>query len=146
MMQLGATGLSVSAIGFGGIPIIRLSFAEAIDVVRRAVDQGITFFDTANRYVDSEEKMGRSSRAFAIRWSSPPAMSPGSAHHLRHDAPGGAKRMSPAKAVAFSGETMETVRQYIECRECETRCPYNLPIADMLQEHLALYDSHRQGN
>ena len=55
-----------------------------------------------------------------------------------------AKRMSPAKAVNFAGATMETVRQCVDCGECATRCPYNLPIPEMLREYLALYDSHRQ--
>ena len=58
-MNLGQTGLVVSTVGFGGIPIIRLGFPEAETVLRHAVDQGITFFDTANKYLDSEEKMGR---------------------------------------------------------------------------------------
>ncbi|WP_428558631.1 MAG: aldo/keto reductase [Solidesulfovibrio sp. DCME] len=59
LVPLGSTGIMVSAVGFGGIPIIRLDFDEAQTVLRHAVDRGITFFDTANRYVDSEEKMGR---------------------------------------------------------------------------------------
>ena len=334
--ELGKTGLHVSAVGFGGIPIIRLGFDEAAGVLRHAVDRGITFFDTANRYMDSEEKMGR---AFAgIRdkvvlatktgqREAGPALAelelsltrlgteyidlyqphqvskpdeldvllgPGGAmealvrareqgkirhigitshslemarrlvatglfstiqfpyniveteaaaklfpeakaagmgilvmkpfaggmlddgdlalRFLRRDpdllvlpgcdsrtqvdqaadlfagetlwtgedearaeayrrelgtrfcrrceycqpCPQGvrityammyrvvAKRMSPAKAVAFSGGTMETVRACIECGECASRCPYNLPIPEMLQEYLALYDSHRE--
>jgi hypothetical protein len=332
---LGKTGLTVSAVGFGGIPIIRLTTAEAETVLRHAVDRGITFFDTANRYVDSEAKMGR---AFAgirdkvviatktgqrgakeamaelelslmrlgtdhIDLYQPHQVSrpeeldlllgPGGAmetlvrareqgkirhigitshnlemarklvasglfatiqfpcniieteaslrlfpeakargmgilvmkpfaggmiddgvlalRFLRRDpqllvlagcdsieqvdqavdvfeaeaiwtpadeakaeeyrqelglrfcrrcgycqpCPQGvrityammykvvAKRMSPAKAVDFSGETMETVRQCVACGECETRCPYNLPIPEMLGEYLTLYDSHR---
>ncbi len=55
---LGKTGLEVSEVGFGGIPIIRLTTAEAVTVLRRAYDRGITLFDTANVYLDSEEKMG----------------------------------------------------------------------------------------
>jgi uncharacterized protein len=57
-IKLGKTGLEVSEVGFGGIPIIRLSTAEAVTVLRRAYDKGITLFDTANMYLDSEEKMG----------------------------------------------------------------------------------------
>ena len=56
---LGKTGLEVSEIGFGGIPIIRLSMEEAVQVLRRAYDSAITLYDTANMYLDSEEKMGR---------------------------------------------------------------------------------------
>jgi aryl-alcohol dehydrogenase-like predicted oxidoreductase len=56
---LGNTGLAVSEVGFGAIPIIRLSFAEAGQVLRRALERGINFYDTAHLYVDSEEKIGR---------------------------------------------------------------------------------------
>src|SRR5208282_4985420 len=56
---LGKTGLEVSEVGFGCIPIIRLSMDEAIRVLRRAQERGITLFDTANVYLDSEEKIGR---------------------------------------------------------------------------------------
>ena len=56
---LGSTGLHISEVGFGGIPIIQLQTEAAVTVLRRAVDRGITFFDTAHVYVDSEEKMGR---------------------------------------------------------------------------------------
>ncbi|MFZ0932573.1 MAG: aldo/keto reductase [Syntrophobacteraceae bacterium] len=55
---LGKTGLEISEVGFGCIPIIRLSAAEAVMVLRRAYDRGITLFDTANMYLDSEEKIG----------------------------------------------------------------------------------------
>ncbi len=56
---LGKTGLEISEVGFGGIPIIRLSMDEAILVLRRSYDRGITFYDTANMYLDSEEKIGQ---------------------------------------------------------------------------------------
>jgi predicted aldo/keto reductase-like oxidoreductase len=58
-VKLGKTGLLVSEVGFGGIPIIRLSRREAVKVLRRALDRGVTFYDTANLYLDSEDKMGR---------------------------------------------------------------------------------------
>jgi uncharacterized protein len=56
--RLGATTLEVSEIGFGGIPIIPLPQEEAVSVVRYCFDLGITFFDTANMYPTSEEKLG----------------------------------------------------------------------------------------
>ncbi len=58
-LTLGKTGLKVSEVGFGGIPIIRLSVEEAVLVLERAYDRGVTLFDTASVYLDSEEKMGR---------------------------------------------------------------------------------------
>ena len=57
--ELGKTGLKVSELGFGGIPIIPLGVEEAVTVVRHCFDLGITFFDTANMYGDSESKIGQ---------------------------------------------------------------------------------------
>jgi hypothetical protein len=56
---LGKTGLKISEIGFGCIPIIRLSATEAVQVLRHGFDKGITYYDTANAYADSEAKIGK---------------------------------------------------------------------------------------
>jgi predicted aldo/keto reductase-like oxidoreductase len=56
--RLGRTNIQVSRTGFGAIPIQRISFDEAKTVLRKAYDGGITFFDTAHGYTDSEEKIG----------------------------------------------------------------------------------------
>jgi predicted aldo/keto reductase-like oxidoreductase len=57
-IRFGRTNLLVSRSGFGAIPIQRISFDEAKQVLRKAYDQGINFFDTARGYSDSEEKIG----------------------------------------------------------------------------------------
>jgi predicted aldo/keto reductase-like oxidoreductase len=56
--KLAGTDLEVSEIGFGGIPIIPLPENEAVSIVKYCFDLGITFFDTANMYPTSEEKIG----------------------------------------------------------------------------------------
>ncbi len=61
-ISLGATRMVVSEIGFGGIPIQRLSHDQAVSVVRRCLDLGITFLDTANGYTTSEERIGEAVR------------------------------------------------------------------------------------
>jgi predicted aldo/keto reductase-like oxidoreductase len=58
-VRLGRTGLQVSRIGFGGIPIQRLTGPEAIQLVRRCLELGVTFFDTATGYSTSEERIGK---------------------------------------------------------------------------------------
>ena len=58
-IRLGKTNLTVSELGFGGIPIQRLSESEAVRVVQRALDLGVTFIDTANGYTTSEERIGK---------------------------------------------------------------------------------------
>ncbi len=55
---LGRTGLTVTNTAFGCLPIQRISTGDAGAILRRAVQGGITFFDTARAYSDSEEKMG----------------------------------------------------------------------------------------
>ena len=57
-VRLGKTDLFVSQVAFGGIPIIPLSMEEGAAIVRHCFERGITFFDTANMYGDSEKKIG----------------------------------------------------------------------------------------
>jgi len=57
-LRLGKTGLHVSRVGFGGIPIQRLRAEEAVRVVQRCLELGVTFFDTATGYTTSEERIG----------------------------------------------------------------------------------------
>lgn len=56
--RLGRTGLKVTQIGFGGIPIDKRPRGQAEQTVQRAIDLGINFFDTARAYGTSEEKIG----------------------------------------------------------------------------------------
>ena len=44
--------------GFGALPIQRVSADYAGMLLRKAYNAGITYFDTARSYSDSEEKMG----------------------------------------------------------------------------------------
>ena len=57
-VRLGKTELMVTEVGLGGIPIIPLRKAEAVSVIQHCYELGIRFFDSANNYRDSEEKMG----------------------------------------------------------------------------------------
>ena len=57
-IRLGRTELYVTKTAFGALPIQRISRADAVKLVRRAYDSGINYFDTANMYTDSEEKLG----------------------------------------------------------------------------------------
>ena len=58
-VTLGRTGITVNKNGFGALPIQRISLEDAGKLLRRAFDAGITYFDTARWYTDSEEKMGQ---------------------------------------------------------------------------------------
>jgi len=56
--RLGRTNLWVSRTGFGALPIQRVALDKARRILQRAVEGGITFFDTARGYSDSEQKIG----------------------------------------------------------------------------------------
>jgi predicted aldo/keto reductase-like oxidoreductase len=58
-VRLGKTGLEVFRVGMGGIPIQRPSFDEAVRVIQRALDLGISLIDSSLGYGDSEERIGK---------------------------------------------------------------------------------------
>ncbi len=57
-VTLGTTGITVNKNGFGALPIQRISTENAVHLIRKAYNAGITFFDTARFYTDSECKLG----------------------------------------------------------------------------------------
>jgi predicted aldo/keto reductase-like oxidoreductase len=64
MIRLGKSGLEVTRIGFGGIPIQRLGEQQAVKVIRRALDGGLNWIDTANDYGNSEERIGKAIKKY----------------------------------------------------------------------------------
>ncbi len=66
-IRLGRTGLQVSRIGMGGIPIQRPPLNEAIKIINRALDLGVNFIDTSLGYGDSEERIGKAIAGEEIR-------------------------------------------------------------------------------
>lgn len=57
-VTLGKTGIVVEKNSFGALPIQRISREEAVKLLRKAYEHGVTFYDTARYYTDSEEKVG----------------------------------------------------------------------------------------
>ncbi|NBI09011.1 aldo/keto reductase [Colidextribacter sp. OB.20] len=57
-VQLGSTGIEIEKNGFGCLPIQRISKEDAAHLLRKALDGGMNYFDTARAYSDSEEKLG----------------------------------------------------------------------------------------
>ncbi len=56
---LGKSGLKISVVGLGGIPLQRLDAEEAAKVVNYALDKGINYIDTARGYTVSESYIGK---------------------------------------------------------------------------------------
>lgn len=57
-ITLGKTGIQTPQNAFGALPVQRVDTQTAIGLLRRAYEGGMTFFDTAHGYSDSEEKLG----------------------------------------------------------------------------------------
>ncbi len=57
-VTLGKTGIVTEKNGFGTLPVQRVSQKDAVHLLRRAFEGGITFFDTARAYTNSETKIG----------------------------------------------------------------------------------------
>lgn len=56
--ELGKTGLNISRLGFGGIPIQRIEKEEVKVLFQKLVEQGINYIDTAKGYTVSESYIG----------------------------------------------------------------------------------------
>ena len=77
-VRLGKSELKVSRVGFGGIPITRVSYEQAEKCILTAIDLGINYIDTATDYGDSEEKIGKAIKSLnrnelVIATKSPPS-------------------------------------------------------------------------
>lgn len=57
-ITLGKTGITTPQNAFGALPVQRVDMNTAVKILRKAYDGGMTFFDTARAYTDSEEKLG----------------------------------------------------------------------------------------
>lgn len=65
---LGSTGLKISAVGFGGIPVQRIDKAAAKEVIIKAEELGINFIDSARGYSISEEFIGEALEGRRDKW------------------------------------------------------------------------------
>ncbi|HZJ57743.1 MAG TPA: aldo/keto reductase [Clostridia bacterium] len=57
-ITLGSTGITTPRNAFGALPIQRVNVETSVMILRKAYEGGMTFFDTARGYSDSEEKLG----------------------------------------------------------------------------------------
>lgn len=56
---LGKSGLKVSNLGFGALPLQRSTEEVAIELLQKAYNNGVNFFDTARAYSNSEERISK---------------------------------------------------------------------------------------
>ena len=55
---LGKTGLKISRMGFGGIPIQRIDAEGTKKLMKQLAEEGVNYIDTARGYTVSEEYLG----------------------------------------------------------------------------------------
>ena len=66
-ITLGKTGITAPQNGFGALPIQRVTEDEAVKILRKAYEGGMTYFDTARAYTDSEVKLGKAFSEAGLR-------------------------------------------------------------------------------
>jgi predicted aldo/keto reductase-like oxidoreductase len=49
--------------------------------------------------------------------------------------------MPPDNVLADLAQVVDGAESCTECGECEEKCPYELPIRDMIKEHVALFQA-----
>ncbi len=57
-IRLGRTNLTVTRLGWGGIPIQRVSEEEGVGVIQAVIEMGAGLLDTARAYTNSEHRVG----------------------------------------------------------------------------------------
>lgn len=66
-VSLGSTGLQVSRLGFGGIPVQRIDQPRTHQLLEAAHKAGINYIDTARAYTVSEEWIGQALQQSGLR-------------------------------------------------------------------------------
>ena len=66
-VRLGRTNLFVTKLGWGGIPVQRVSEEEGVSVIRAVVEMGVDLLDTARGYTNSEHRIGLALRKTSRR-------------------------------------------------------------------------------
>jgi aryl-alcohol dehydrogenase (NADP+) len=147
--RLGSTGLEVSALSLGcmsfgdagrGNHAWTLDEHTSRDIIKRALDAGITFFDTANVYSDgtSEEITGRALRDFASREDVVIATK---VHGRMRPGPNGAGLSRKAILNEIDNSLRRLGTDYVDLYQIH-RWDYDTPIEETLE---ALHDVVKAG-
>jgi predicted aldo/keto reductase-like oxidoreductase len=102
-MIIGKTGLEAHRLGFGGIPIQRVSETQAVETVLHAVQRGVDFIDTSRAYTTSERRIG-----MALKQTDKKVILASKSH----------SRTSDAVRADLETSLKELQRDYIELYQC----------------------------
>jgi uncharacterized protein len=56
------------------------------------------------------------------------------------------RRFSPAQLILMTKDAVSSVEQCVECGQCVERCPYSLPIPEMLKENVEIFRKFLSAN
>jgi uncharacterized protein len=119
---LGRTGLEVRRMGFGGIPIQRVSEAEAVATVLHVVEQGCEFIDTSRAYSTSERRIGLALKEAGIGPTGPagpgPTGRPADGSHRLVLASKSHAKTADAMRADLETSLRELQRDYIDIYKC----------------------------
>jgi predicted aldo/keto reductase-like oxidoreductase len=102
-MIVGKTGLEVYRLGFGGIPIQRVSETQAVETVLHAIHRGVDFIDTSRAYTTSERRIG-----LALKQTDKKVILASKSH----------SRTSDAVRADLETSLKELQREYIDLYQC----------------------------
>ncbi|MBN1632404.1 MAG: aldo/keto reductase [Thermoleophilia bacterium] len=113
-MVLGRTGLETYRLGLGGIPIQRISEAEAVAMVGHALERGVDFIDTSRAYTTSERRIGLALKQAGI---APDGRSPEAGRRVVIASKSHSKTADAMRADLETSLT-ELQRDYIDIYKC----------------------------
>lgn len=116
----------------------------------KAVDQVASFYETENRITQNDLDLMERYRSelgkefcrrceYCLPCPNGVMITPAMAYRVI------AHRMSPTVAVQFARIPMESILNCDDCGACIEKCPYELPIPDILKSYYDLYEKHRKG-
>ena len=109
-VRLGRTNLSVTKLGWGGIPIQRVGEEDGVAVIKAVINMGVDFLDTARGYTSSEHRVG-----LALQVSKPAILSSKSqvrTEKIEEDVQTSLKQMGVAKIHIYHAHAVNSFPDY----------------------------------
>jgi uncharacterized protein len=114
-IRLGRTGMMVSQIGLGGVPLQRLSSGEAIRMINRCLELGVDFIDTAVEYSDSEIKIGKAIKGRRDKVFISTKSNLGPATEIEHNLDQSLKQLDVSYIDLYQFHMIVSIQEYEAC-------------------------------
>lgn len=120
-ITLGKTNLVIEKNGFGCLPIQRISEQDAVNLLHKAYDGGINFFDTARAYSDSEQKVGAAFSTMRDKIVLATKTGAQTAEGFWKDLETSLRTLKPTTLTSISSTIPPSARSRVEKTACTTR-------------------------